>query len=420
MIEKLVRYFRGYVEICVSGEQLERFLNLCKGRGITMSKIFCPDSGRLTAVLSLRNFFRLRPIRSKTKVHICVAKKHGLPFFFYRNKKRKAFFLGILLCLILMGGLSTRIWNIHIEGNRANSTPEILKFLEKSGIIHGMAKSEVNCGEIAAMIRRQYGDVAWVSARIRGTRLILTVQEGLLTEAMEDENEPCNLLADKDGTVVKIITRQGVPVVHPGELCKKGDLLVSGELSVLNDNKEVVRYAYVRADADVYVEYKLRYFRKFPLKYESQIPSGKKKVGFSLRVGNIYLETYPWQTGGKYLNFFSQEQGIWRRTEETFPIRITENFCLPVILGKAVFTKYIPCQGTLSKAEAKALATKRFQLYEEELLKKGIRISENNVSIRVTESVCITEGALTVIEKIGKKTPVMQKKQPTGSSEPGN
>ena len=74
--------------------------------------------------------------------------------------------------------LSGRIWNIHIEGNRANSTPEILKFLEDQGVSHGMKKKSLNCSAIAASIREEYPQTAWVSARTEGTRLVITVKEG--------------------------------------------------------------------------------------------------------------------------------------------------------------------------------------------------------------------------------------------------
>ena len=63
--------------------------------------------------LQIRDFFRLAPIHRKTKVKIHILEKHGLPFFFYRSKKRKAFFLGLLLlCIGLLLFLSGRYLGI--------------------------------------------------------------------------------------------------------------------------------------------------------------------------------------------------------------------------------------------------------------------------------------------------------------------
>ena len=81
----------------ISGEQIERFLNLCKSRGISLEKIRCLQERQIMAQMSATDFFQLRTVRNKTGVHIQIKRKRGLlTLFFFRNKKRKAFFAGIL------------------------------------------------------------------------------------------------------------------------------------------------------------------------------------------------------------------------------------------------------------------------------------------------------------------------------------
>lgn len=400
MIEKFLRFILGYVLISIKGEQNERFLNLCRSKKISMEKIRCQEDLHMTALLSLKDFFKLRPVRSKTKVHIRILEKHGLPFFFYRNKKRKAFFLGLFLCFGIMLLLSSRIWNIHIEGNIKNTTPEILEFLETKGVTHGMAKPDVNCTKIAAMVRKKYPEVTWVSARIEGTRLILTIQEGIMAQHTKEEEMPCNLTADHDGTIVKMITRKGIPLVKPGDTCKKGDPLVSGELHIMNDSQEIVRFEYVHADADIYVKHQHGYYHEFPLKYEAKIPTNKTKKGFFVKAGTFYLELYP------------KTSKAWRCTASEFPLRITENFVLPFSFGLADFTEYKTIKSVYTKEQAKNIALSKLQLYEEKLLQKGIQISENNVTINITPTSCISKGYLTVIETTGLETPLIQQKAP--------
>ena len=114
---KFLKLIYGYVIILVRGENLERFLNLCKSRRIYMEKIRYREDGQLMAQMQAADFFRLRPLRNKTGVHIQIIQRRGMPFFFLRNKKRKAFFAGMILGGILIFFLTGRIWNIHIEGN---------------------------------------------------------------------------------------------------------------------------------------------------------------------------------------------------------------------------------------------------------------------------------------------------------------
>ena len=136
----------------------------------------CLQNEELRFVLSLCGLLEAPLDSCKTGVHIHILKKCGLPFFFNRNKKRSFFGDSFLPAASFL--CSTRIWNIHIEGNIAYSTPEILGFLKEEDVVHGMAKREVHCQSLAAKVREQFPKITWVSARIEGTQLILTVQEG--------------------------------------------------------------------------------------------------------------------------------------------------------------------------------------------------------------------------------------------------
>ena len=140
----LTGFRKGIVRIRVQGEQTERFLNLCKARKIKISSLDRTGEQSLEGDFGIQDFLRLSPIRRKTGVKIHILEKHGLPFFFYRSKKRKAFFIGIFVCALLLLGLSGRIWEIDVSGNARNSTQEILDFLKEEGIVHGMQRSKIS------------------------------------------------------------------------------------------------------------------------------------------------------------------------------------------------------------------------------------------------------------------------------------
>ena len=58
------------------------------------------------------------------------------------------------------------------------------------------------------------------------------------------EGEGMDLVAEKEGEVVSIITRSGIPRVTAGMKVNKGDILVEGGVPIYNDDGTVKRYDY--------------------------------------------------------------------------------------------------------------------------------------------------------------------------------
>ena len=260
-------FWKGSVRIRVTGREPERFFNLCGHHNITLWDV-TEHKGCFDMSLLPEDFFRLLPIRRKSGVRIRIQKKQGLPFFYRRSLKRKAFFIGIFLCLAGLYTLSQFIWNIHVEGNYANSTQTILNSLDAAGIHHGSWKKRVDCSQTASYLREQFPNLTWVSAKIEGTQLVLAVKENVDGYVIEEKaDDPQNLVAKKEGTVVRIITRNGIPQVLPGDTCQAGDILVKGEIPLVNDSGETYDYSYVHADADIDLETTWYYYDTFPLSH---------------------------------------------------------------------------------------------------------------------------------------------------------
>ena len=126
----------------------------------------------------------------------------------------------------------------------------------------------------------------------RRNRLILELQEGITEKEDSADTSPCDLIADKEGIITDMIVRCGVPVKNPGDVCKKGELLVSGELHIMNDNQEIVRNEYVHADADIFISRQISYYQEFSMKHPVEKPAGKIKRGLYFRIGEWYLGLY--------------------------------------------------------------------------------------------------------------------------------
>ena len=284
---------------------------------------------------------------------------------------------------------------------RGEQTERILDFLEEQGVVHGISRKKVNCGRLAEALREEYPEMTWVSVKMEGTSLSLEIREGILSEKKDESTQTAfSLAAEKNGTIVQMITRAGVPLLHVGEVCKKGDILVSGELELKNDSQEVYQYQYVKADADIYIQYKQAYYHEVPLAYQAEVFTGKEKRGVSFRAGNWCLA------------FGEKAEKGFERSIEYHPFQVTESFFLPVSYGKIIRKEYKKTARKYTEQEAKLLSWEILQAYEKKLMEKGVQISANNVKIEVDHETCISKGSLEIIEKTGREVPIERREQP--------
>ena len=380
---------------------MQRFLQMCAFHGLIFWRMTCIGEG-YEVCLSVRDFRRLAPICRKTKTKVHILEKHGLPFFLAKNRKRKAFFLGFLLCAGLLYGFSGHIWQIQITGNYSNSTPAIRDFLGEMDVILGTAKKDLNCAAISSAIREEFSNITWVSTKIDGTKLKITVKENnILSEMKAEESSPSDLIAAHSGRIVSMITRQGTPVKKVGELCEKGEVLVSGRIEIKNDSQEAVRYEYVKADADVIVEYRLQYKDQFPLKYQQRVYAEKEKKSYMVGIGR-------WRFGSA-VPVAGENQDVVR---EQFVWAPSRGFSCPLILEKQRLRSYQITTRVYSREEAEEKAEGRLQAVLEKFLEKGVEISQNNVTITLNNNSCVSEGILVVQGESGEDRLIEDMAQP--------
>lgn len=398
----------GMVDILISGSEVPRFLSLCKSRGITLKNLNCLTEQKVTGTISAREFEMLLLPRRKTGVHIHILKKRGIPFFLHKAKKRKAFLVGIFLSFGILFFLNSRVWGLSVSGNSRNSSSDLLLFLKQNGIHIGISEKRVQCSKISEMIRKNYPDITWVSASMKGTRLHIEVREGIPEKKMRENLLPCDILSGAEGKIVKIVCREGIPLKKAGENCEKGDILVSGIIEIKNDEQDIIRREYVHADADVYIEHVLSYYDEFPLEYEREIPTEKKSSSFYMKMGDWYLETadYSW------MSFRMEETEATGEVTENYAIPETLSILGEIAAGKKEHFVLEKVRQKYKKEEAEREAFERMEDYMKKLIEKGLQISANNVTIKVSDFTCSSKGTITVIEKT-EITRALNSQEPT-------
>lgn len=417
MLLSIIKFINGYVKIKVYGYSPERFLNLCSNHQVLIwdlkscnssslggdgqnSKYLSTDSGgnAYEMYMSVKGFRKLRPIVRKTKTRVLIMEKCGMPFLLHRYRKRKMFFVGVVLCSVIIYLFSLFVWDIQFKGNSARTSEVLVKFLEENNLRHGMLKSDIDCEAVETMIRNEFDDIIWTSVEIKGTRLIVYVQESLKIENTGETNSdvPTDLCAKRDGTIESIITRSGTPLVSVGDAVSAGAVLVSGRIDIIGDNGEVVNYQYCSSDADIYIRTTYPYEETFSLVYTDKKYIGEPEASY-------YVKTFSRKWN---LDMSRDDKGVaYEEVSEEKQLHLWNNFYLPFYWGSVTKRFYENVDKTYTKQQAEALANQNLNQFCEDLQKKGVQIIENNVTINVNEKICVVSGSVVVVEKTGESRP---------------
>lgn len=389
MLIKLLHWLRGYLLIRMKGQSPERFINLCSNRYIYLWDLKHKE-GEYEFRIMLKDYLKLKPIAKKTGTIPFIKKRYGFPFLIHRYKKRKGYLAGILLFCTILYILSLYIWDISVLGGHSYTQEAMLKFLKNNRIYIGLQKKNIDCQEIEELIRGTYNDIGWVSAEIKGTRLIIKITETNMPAPAVTATKNCHIAASKDCIITHIITRTGTPKVKVGSVVKKGDILVSGVVDIIGDNDILLAKKPVIADADVIGKTFYDYKDKIPINYTQKLYTGRSKKGYLgsllLKKFNLYKPRIPY---AKYDIIVNE-----------FMLHLSDNFYLPIGYSVIQYPEYEEIKKKYTKEEVTALANEKLKRFLEELKKKDVLIVENNVKIAIENNTCIASGKIIVQESV--------------------
>lgn len=308
-IRNVYVYCTGFVNISVEGFFTERFINSCFSNAIFLWDLKRENSTYLKVKISVKDFKKIKKIARITKCKVKIENKKGLPILMHKYRKRKIFLIAILVIAIFIFALSRFIWNIEIIGGNNIKEDEIRSLLSENGIEIGKRKGDFNLEKAINKIRMAREDISWIGIDIKGTNLIVKINEADKSPEIIDVNQVCNIIADKEGEISKLIVKQGTARVTVGDKVKIGDLLVEGVMEgKYTGNREVAAMADIEVKKRAEKEEKQKLVQDIEVKTGNEekkieIKFHKFKINFNKRVSNF--EKYDTIITAKKLKFFS-------------------------------------------------------------------------------------------------------------------
>ncbi len=411
------------MKVRIEGRGIERFFNIAAQRGIMIEKIETKEipaaehdrydnrvekneleneerkQGKTVCFqTSPKDFKRLKSIARKTNVLLRITEKHGFPFLLILGRRRSLWVGGLAAFFLLICLSSFYVWDISFEGNHRFTDETLLHFMATVPVQCGMRKSRISCTELEKRIRNAFPEISWVSAELTGTRLTIHLRENnrILQARLEPES-PCELTAGTDGTVTRIIVRNGKARVKVGDTVKAGDVLVSGELPLYDDFEALVKINKVHADAEVYAKTTRTVEWKCPETKEIRARTGKRRRGIFFKFLDLEF---------CFLTPGLKKENTWELFMEEFQLKLSKNFYLPVYGGILTAEEYVPYEKVLTEAEISESADRYLNEYLQNFTEKGIQILGSDVRIERSEPHWTIHGTLTVVEDIAKESPI--------------
>lgn len=382
-----MKFVKAYVELILTGQNVERFLNLCVFHDIVFKQI--EDDGKTyRCVLSVDDFYKIKEIIRKTGVKVVISGRYGLPFFFQETMKKTGLIWGIGLLLCLMVFSQKILWSIEVHGQEVVTSHQILDVIAKEQVHVGMFLNEIDYVALEEAIRGTFSDIVWCSVSQEENRLQVFVKEKdpetdrvvtgedmkkLLGISVVEGDGFTNLVADKGMYIDSMVIRKGSPGITSGEV-KPGDVLVYGQIPVLADDGTVKTYLMERASAQIRVRYQQEYIDDLKSTYMQKEYTGREGYGFLFR--------------GKEYSFCSFGQ----YDSEQVCI-LLGNICPITVLR---YKEYQNVEYKYSETEVENILYGKMEDFLEGLAEKGIQIIAKDVTIKRSVDFNRLHGTLTL------------------------
>lgn len=389
-ILRLWNYFCGYAIIIVKGIKIERFINLAVVNNIYLWDIENIDYTTIKAKINIRDFFKLRSIVRKTDSNIQIIEKCGMPFKIKTVKRRKWFFFGLGALLIFIYILSSYIWMIEIHGLEKIDEQTVLENLSYAGLRVGIKKSKVEKRDIENRMLIRMPELTWMGIEIKGTKAFVTVVEKKPEPQLINRDEPCDIVASKNGIIEKILVLNGDGVVKDGDTVKKGQLLVSGTII-----REGLPERYVHSMAEVNARTWYEDVEEIPFEQIEYKKTGRTFTTYSMEIIKKKIER------AKKVPFED-----YNKNSKDIYILSFGSYVFPIKLTVTKYEELVPLTKIINEEEAKTICEERLNTKIKLQLPENAVILNSRIEYFTNEKSLIGKIYVEVLENIGVKVKI--------------
>lgn len=269
-------------------------------------------------------------------------------------KAKKYFIISFIISLILLFVASKIVFKIEIISNDKNITKIVRDSLDKYNLkVLTFKRNHFYIEEIVEKIlddNKEY--LEWLEISYDGMKMIVEVTKKVAPKK-EVKEEVCNIVAKSDAKIINYIVKRGESLVNVNQYVYKNDVLITG---IIKHNEEIK--GMLCADALVYGELWYKINIVVPFENEEYVETGDTKYNFNVNINDH-----------KYKILKSRFKKYNEKKEVLYKLK---DFNIELVKEKEI--KY-----------------KKVKLSESEALKKGLKLAEEKIKLKLQENEEILE-----------------------------
>ncbi len=289
MIQRLLRWIRGEVEVQVRGAELERFLNRCAQQEVELECIRRTKLDELQTRLSVRQFRALPIVHRRSRCRIHILRRRGLPFVWCRYRFRWGLWLGLMVCILTCVELKTRIWVVRTEVSDSLNTSDMMRTLEEYGVYTGVKAENIDPSAVRIYMLRATENVAYFHVNVDGCVLTVTAKAAEEKPEVEQKSGVRDVVAVKDGVIQRQIIRRGTPKFKENDAVIRGQILVD---ALVEAQTEWGNDRLVSAAGEIWALTKNEMELVMPSQAEEKCRTGRQRTRYALCIGKTRVNFY--------------------------------------------------------------------------------------------------------------------------------
>lgn len=265
------------IRIKITGKNIERFIKRMYSSKIEMFEI--EYENRTTVYTKIKKSDLEKVMEIKTIYEIEIDKIYGIDLLKKNMKKNKWIITFLIVGIVIIEVLSQLIFSVEVIHSNKNIRNMLLGELKQYGIEpYKFKKSYQEIQYIKNKILKNHtNDIEWLEIENKGTKYIVRVEERIITSEKPTTN-PRHVVASKSAVLLEVTAKRGNIIKNKNDYVKKGDIVISGELKIYDEVKNIVS-----SEGQIYGEVWYKVKVEYPLSYYEEKEIGKEKRIISIK-----------------------------------------------------------------------------------------------------------------------------------------